>query len=354
MDSSATSETTPSLDSKDESARPPSSDPSSMEAPAIASAAAKCVDPKRVQIQDLEAAEVEKMRSLWREQVKSKDKRSFLRAATHGRPSVSFQERYVDHLESKVSSSTSPPSDQTSDPKSSSSRPSNPASDSLRREHLLVMRLSVKEQELQEMSNQVAELKTAQVPSTSQLRSTLVDPGVNAVLQQLRKELEESRKKQQETQEELNAWKFTPDSATGKRLMSKCRQLLQENEELGKMISGGRLAKLEGELSMQRVLCDEMKKNQLEMDEFVQELDEDVEGMQSTVYFLQQQLKEAKEKIKELESRQGQHISNRGKKEEEEEEEEQQEEHEEVMMETEEEPEEQSKSREVRSKLPLH
>ena len=37
---------------------------------------------------------------------------------------------------------------------------------------------------------------------------------------------------------------------------------------------------MEGELAMQRTLCEEMKKNQLEMDEFVQELDEDVEGMQ--------------------------------------------------------------------------
>ena len=101
----------------------------------------------------------------------------------------------------------------------------------------------------------------------------------------------------QETQEELSAWKFTPDSVTGKRLMAKCRQLLQENEEIGKMISSGRLAKLETELAMQKTLCDEMKKNQEEMDDFVQELDEDVEGMQSTIYYLQQQLKEAKETI---------------------------------------------------------
>lgn len=152
--------------------------------------------------------------------------------------------------------------------------------DGARREQLLAMRLQVKEQEIQELSNQVSELKAAQVPSTTQLRSTLVDPGVNVIIRQLQKELEEARKKQQETQEELSAWKFTPDSATGKRLMSKCRQLIQENEEIGKMISGGRLAKLEGELAMQRTLCEEMKKNQLEMDEFVQELDEDVEGMQ--------------------------------------------------------------------------
>ena len=59
--------------------------------------------------------------------------------------------------------------------------------------------------------------------------------------------------------------------------MAKCRQLLQENEEIGKMISSGRLAKLEGELSMQKALCEEMKKNQIEMDDFVQELDDDME-----------------------------------------------------------------------------
>ena len=84
--------------------------------------------------------------------------------------------------------------------------------------------------------------------------------------------------------------------------MAKCRQLLQENEEIGKMISSGRLAKLEGELSMQKALCEEMKKNQIEMDDFVQELDDDMEGMQSTIYFLQQQLKEAKETIANLET----------------------------------------------------
>ena len=54
---------------------------------------------------------------------------------------------------------------------------------------------------------------------------------------------------------------------------------------------------------MQKALCEEMKKNQVEMDDFVQELDEDVEGMQSTIYFLQQQLKEAKETIAQLEAK---------------------------------------------------
>jgi len=202
------------------------------------------------------------------------------------------QERYIDHLETKLNGSDFDQEDKKLNDE-----------DVSKREHLLVCRLAIKEQELQELSNQVAELKAAQAPSMSALRNALLDPAVNIIIQNLKKELEATKKKMQETQEELSAWKFTPDSVTGKRLMSKCRQLLQENEDLGKMISSGRLAKLESELSMQKALCEEMKKNQVEMDDFVQELDEDVEGMQSTIYFLQQQLKEAKENIANLEAK---------------------------------------------------
>merc|ERR1712024_245271 len=202
------------------------------------------------------------------------------------------QERYIDHLETKLNGSDFDQEDKKLNDE-----------DVSKREHLLVCRLAIKEQELQELSNQVAELKAAQAPAMASLRNSLLDPAVNIVIQNLKKELETTKKKMQETQDELSAWKFTPDSVTGKRLMAKCRQLLQENEELGKMISSGRLAKLEGELAMQKALCGEMKKNQVEMDDFVQELDEDMEGMQSTIYFLQQQLKEAKETIVRLEKR---------------------------------------------------
>ena len=104
--------------------------------------------------------------------------------------------------------------------------------ESSRRENLLVMRLTAKEQELQEMAAQIAELKSAQAPSTAALRSTLLDPAVNLVIQKLTKECDQLKKAAEEAQNELAAWKFTPDSATGKRLMAKCRQLYQENEDL--------------------------------------------------------------------------------------------------------------------------
>jgi pre-mRNA-splicing regulator WTAP len=44
--------------------------------------------------------------------------------------------------------------------------------------------------------------------------------------------------------------------------MAKCRMLYQENEDLGKMITSGTLAKLESDLALQRSLTDEMKKSQ--------------------------------------------------------------------------------------------
>lgn len=44
--------------------------------------------------------------------------------------------------------------------------------------------------------------------------------------------------------------------------MAKCRMLLQENEDLGKTINSGRTAKLEGEISLQKTMVQEMKKNQ--------------------------------------------------------------------------------------------
>ena len=48
----------------------------------------------------------------------------------------------------------------------------------------------------------------------------------------------------------------------GKRLMAKCRMLLQENEELGKMISSGRTSKLEAEIALHKTMVTEMQTNQ--------------------------------------------------------------------------------------------
>jgi hypothetical protein len=129
------------------------------------------------------------------------------------------------------------------------------------------------------------------------LQKALVDPAVNLVFERMRKEVEEASQKVSEMQSELSAWKFTPDSTTGKRLMAKCRLLYQENEELGKMISSGKVAKLEGEVALQKNFAEEVKKSQSEIDDFLIELDEDFEGMQTTIIGLQTQLKDVKDQL---------------------------------------------------------
>jgi len=86
--------------------------------------------------------------------------------------------------------------------------------------------------------------------------------------------------------------------------MSRCRTLLKENEELGKQISQGRIAKLEGEIALEKKLVEEMRVAQDETEQFVMELDDDTEGLQATIYVLQQKLKEATDRVSVLESNQ--------------------------------------------------
>ncbi|CAH6777843.1 unknown_gene_14954 [Phodopus roborovskii] len=61
--------------------------------------------------------------------------------------------------------------------------------ESARRENILVMRLATKEQVL----------KRVQQPSVAQLRSTMVNPAINLFTLKMK------------AQNELSAWKFTPD-----------------------------------------------------------------------------------------------------------------------------------------------
>ncbi|KAM3861220.1 pre-mRNA-splicing regulator WTAP [Diretmus argenteus] len=169
--------------------------------------------------------------------------------------------------------------------------------ESARRENILVMRLATKEQEMQECTTQIQYLKQVQQPSAAQLRSSMVDPAINLFFLKMKAELEQTKDKLEQAQNELSAWKFTPDSQTGKKLMAKCRMLIQENQELGRQLSQGRIAQLEAELALQKKYSEELKSSQDELNDFIIQLDEEVEGMQSTILVLQQQLKETRQQV---------------------------------------------------------
>ena len=48
-------------------------------------------------------------------------------------------------------------------------------------------------------------------PSVTQLKSLLLDPAVNLMFQRMKSEVKDAKKKEKEAQEDLAAWKFTPD-----------------------------------------------------------------------------------------------------------------------------------------------
>lgn len=164
-----------------------------------------------------------------------------------------------------------------------------------KRLHNICMKLTLRDRKIAQLQDQLNQITYNSVPTTYQLETTLVDPALNLMFEKMKSEVEIAKTKAEEMQNELSAWKFTPDSNTGKRLMAKCRQLHNENEELGKEMSSGWVAQLTGNLALQKKFSEEMKRSQTELDEFLLELEEEVEGMQNTIYYLQQQLREAKE-----------------------------------------------------------
>ncbi|KAG5680747.1 hypothetical protein PVAND_010236 [Polypedilum vanderplanki] len=171
--------------------------------------------------------------------------------------------------------------------------------ESQRREKLLMRRNQLHSTQQLDYLNQLNELKYRKIESNSS--NTLFDPTVNIIFTKLKNELKTTKAKLEDTQNELTAWKFTPDSNTGKRLMAKCRLLYQENEELGKIISNGRLAKLETELALQKNMNEELKRSHSEFEGIIQDFDIDMEGLTSTIINLQQKLKASEEKISKLE-----------------------------------------------------
>uniref|UniRef100_A0A8C0W1C7 Pre-mRNA-splicing regulator WTAP n=1 Tax=Castor canadensis TaxID=51338 RepID=A0A8C0W1C7_CASCN len=51
-----------------------------------------------------------------------------------------------------------------------------------------------------------------QQPSAAQLRPTMVDPAINLFFPKMRGELEQTKDKLEQVQNELSAWKFKPDN----------------------------------------------------------------------------------------------------------------------------------------------
>ena len=122
-----------------------------------------------------------------------------------------------------------------------------------RRESKTVLRHAVCEAEKRKLDETMTEMQLAMQPPQKQVRTLLLDPSVNAEIVRLREQVKELERREKEAQQELEASQFQASSIAGKKLMQKCKELQQENEQLGKELSEGKVQKLEATIAMQKV-----------------------------------------------------------------------------------------------------
>eukprot|EP01025_Chloroclados_australasicus_P031164 TRINITY_DN3146_c0_g1_i1.p2 TRINITY_DN3146_c0_g1~~TRINITY_DN3146_c0_g1_i1.p2 ORF type:complete len:298 (+),score=47.61 TRINITY_DN3146_c0_g1_i1:52-945(+) len=88
-----------------------------------------------------------------------------------------------------------------------------------------------------ELRKRQATLAQGTEPSIIQLKQCLLDPAVHSEVMRLKGEVDKREEQIRSLREELQAATFTPDSAAGRELVKKCKQLQQENDDLGKELA---------------------------------------------------------------------------------------------------------------------
>lgn len=169
-----------------------------------------------------------------------------------------------------------------------------------RREGAMLVKLANKEQQIVELKTMVHDLKLMMKPPAVQARRLLLDPAIHAEFTRMKKELESAEKKVKELQDDLGAVQFTPHSKNGKMLMAKCRTLQEENEEIGREASEGKIHELGTKLAMQKSLNAELKRGYQELYEYVEEISEEVERSHELVSILQRQLERKEQLLQEV------------------------------------------------------
>ncbi|XP_006885345.1 PREDICTED: pre-mRNA-splicing regulator WTAP-like [Elephantulus edwardii] len=117
-------------------------------------------------------------------------------------------ETYVQALEGKY---TDDNNNNKTALRESEEKPKQQQQESARRENILVMTLANKEHEMQKCTTQIRYLKQVQELSAAELRSTMVHPAINLFFLKIKGELEQTKDKLEQAQNELSAWMFMPD-----------------------------------------------------------------------------------------------------------------------------------------------
>ena len=93
-------------------------------------------------------------------------------------------------------------------------------------------------------------------------------------------QVEDAKRKAKEAQDELQASQYQSGSIHGKMLMNKCKELQEENDQLGKDLSEGRVQKLLADAALQKEYAREQKKALVETREWVEHLTDELDTSQ--------------------------------------------------------------------------
>eukprot|EP00271_Cylindrocystis_brebissonii_P009882 TRINITY_DN2545_c0_g2_i2.p1 TRINITY_DN2545_c0_g2~~TRINITY_DN2545_c0_g2_i2.p1 ORF type:complete len:560 (-),score=141.09 TRINITY_DN2545_c0_g2_i2:634-2313(-) len=169
-----------------------------------------------------------------------------------------------------------------------------------RRENTMLLKLEARDSKVAELESSIKELQQLLTYPVLRNGKLLLDPVVHAEFTHLKEQAEAAEKARQNLQDALTAQQFTPNSKSGKALMKKCKQLQEENEEIGLQASEGKLHDMENKLLLQKDLHEEMRKGYDELQDCVDEMNEEAEKVQANMYDLQRQLKQREQEVASL------------------------------------------------------
>nr|XP_024383527.1 FKBP12-interacting protein of 37 kDa-like isoform X1 [Physcomitrium patens]PNR49466.1 hypothetical protein PHYPA_011362 [Physcomitrium patens] len=180
-----------------------------------------------------------------------------------------------------------------------------------RRESVLVVKLANTEQEVVDLKSTVHDLKLMLKPSMQQTRRLFLDPAIHAEFSRMKKELEAADKRVKELQDDLAAVQFTPHSKHGKLLMAKCRTLQEENSEIGREASEGKVHELGTRLAVQKSLNSKLRRCYQELYDTVEDVNYELERSQQMVYNLQREVQKRDHQLAEVLKQNEEHQSRR-------------------------------------------
>eukprot|EP01023_Acetabularia_acetabulum_P029780 TRINITY_DN28063_c0_g2_i1.p2 TRINITY_DN28063_c0_g2~~TRINITY_DN28063_c0_g2_i1.p2 ORF type:complete len:191 (-),score=44.38 TRINITY_DN28063_c0_g2_i1:303-809(-) len=105
-------------------------------------------------------------------------------------------------------------------------------------------------------------------------------------MSRLKNELEKRDEEIKSVREELQAVAFTPDSKNGRELVKKCKQLQQDNDDLGKELAEGNMQMIKLQVKIKEEEKDHWKQLYYQMEDHATQLEEENEDLGNELYIL--------------------------------------------------------------------